>query len=158
MQTIFVSVWVALMLSRSQSCPTLCGPLHCSPPGSSVRSISQARILEWVAISFSRESSQPRDRTQVSCIASRFFTRWAIRKVPLASQLCLTLCDHIDCSLPGSSVRGALQARILELPVPSSADLPDEGIKPRSPALQAVSLQLTREAPTYCIYTVFIHL
>ena len=63
-----------------QSCPTLCNPLDCSPPGSSVYGILQARILEWVAISFSRGSSQPRDRTQVSCIASRFFTVWAIRE------------------------------------------------------------------------------
>ena len=49
-------------------------PMDCSPPGSSVREISQARILEWVATSFSRGSSQPRDQTHVSCIAGRFFT------------------------------------------------------------------------------------
>ena len=58
----------------TQSCPTLCDPVGCSPPGSSVHGISQARILEWVAISFSRASSQPRDHTQVSCIACCFFT------------------------------------------------------------------------------------
>ena len=57
----------------AQSCPTLCDPVDCSPPGSSVHGILQARILEWVAISFSRESSQPRDRTQVSRIAGRCF-------------------------------------------------------------------------------------
>ena len=51
-----------------------------SPPGSSVHGISQARILEWVAISFSRGSSWPRDRTQVSCIADGFFTIWASRE------------------------------------------------------------------------------
>ena len=49
--------------SVAQSCPTLCNPVDCSPPGSSVHGILQARILEWVAISFSRGSSQPRDRT-----------------------------------------------------------------------------------------------
>ena len=49
-------------------------PMDCSPPGSSVHGISQARILEWVAISFSREFSQPRDGTLVSCLADRFFT------------------------------------------------------------------------------------
>ena len=49
-------------------------PMDCNLPGSSVHGISQARILEWVAISFSRGSSQPRDRTRVSCIAGRFFT------------------------------------------------------------------------------------
>ena len=58
----------------AQSCPTLCDPLVCSPQGSSVRGILQARILEWVAISFSRGSSQPRDQTQVSHIAGGFFT------------------------------------------------------------------------------------
>ena len=45
----------------AHSCPTLCDPMDCSPPGSSVHGISQARILEWVAISFSRGSSRPRD-------------------------------------------------------------------------------------------------
>ena len=63
-------------------CPTLCDPMNCSPPGSSVCGISQARILEWVAIPFSRGSSGPRDRTHVSCIAGRFFTIWATREAP----------------------------------------------------------------------------
>ena len=58
----------------TQSCPTPCDPMDCSPPGSSVHEIFQARILESVAIPFSRESSQSRNRTQVSCIADRFFT------------------------------------------------------------------------------------
>ena len=52
-----------------QSCPTLCNSVDCSLPGSSVQRISQARILEWVAISSSRGSSQPRDRTLVSCVS-----------------------------------------------------------------------------------------
>ena len=56
-----------------QSHPALCNALDCSPPGSSVHGVLQARILEWVAISFSRGSSLPRDWTQVSCIAGRFF-------------------------------------------------------------------------------------
>ena len=54
--------------------------LDCSPPVSSVHGILQARILEWVAISFSRGSSRPRDQTPVSCIAGRFFTIWATRE------------------------------------------------------------------------------
>ena len=61
----------------AQSCPTLCNPQDCSPSGSSVHGILQARILEWVAILFSMGSSWPRDQTQVSCIAGRFFTAWA---------------------------------------------------------------------------------
>ena len=64
----------------AQSCPTLCDPIDCSLPGSSVPGILQARILEWVAISFSRRSSQPRDRTRVSHIAGRRFTIWATRE------------------------------------------------------------------------------
>ena len=57
-----------------QSCPTSSDPMDCSPPSSSVHGVLQARILEWVAIPFSRESSQSRDRTWVSCIAGEFFT------------------------------------------------------------------------------------
>ena len=58
----------------AQSFLTLCGSVDCSLPGSSIHGILQARILEWVAISFSRGSSQPRDQTQVSLIAGRCFT------------------------------------------------------------------------------------
>ena len=66
----------------AQSCPTHCDPLDCSPPGSSIHGISQARILEWVAI------SRPRDQTHVSCvscIAGRFFKCWAIKEAPISS-------------------------------------------------------------------------
>ena len=58
----------------------LCDPMESSPPGSSVHEILQARILEWVAISSSRRSSWPRDQSQVSQSAGRFFTIWAIGK------------------------------------------------------------------------------
>ena len=63
----------------AQSCPTLCDPMDCSPPGSSLHGILLllARVLEWVAISFSRGSSQPRDQTRVSCIPGRCFNLWA---------------------------------------------------------------------------------
>ena len=65
----------------AQSCPTLCKPMDCSLPGSSIHGIFKARILEWVAISFSRRSSRPRDWTQVSRIVGRHFTLWATREV-----------------------------------------------------------------------------
>ena len=115
----------------TQSCPTLCNPwivacqLFCP-------SILQARILEWVAIPFSRGSSQFRDWNQFSCIAVRLFTIQATRKdlikekdilsvslflnlhAHLAIQSCPTLCDPVDCNLPDSSVHGIIQARILE--------------------------------------------
>ena len=58
----------------AQSCPTLCDPMDCSLQGSSGHGIVQATVLEWVAISVSRESSRPRDRTRVSCVAGRRFT------------------------------------------------------------------------------------
>ena len=58
----------------AQLCLTLCDPVDCSPPGSSVHGVSQARILEWFAIYFCRGTSRPRDWTRVSCLASRHFT------------------------------------------------------------------------------------
>ena len=61
----------------TKSCPTLSNSLDCSPPGSSVHGITQARILEWVIISFSRGSSQLRDRTRDSCVAGGFFNHGA---------------------------------------------------------------------------------
>ena len=64
----------------AQSCLTLCDPKDCNLPGSSAHGIFQARILEWVAISFSRGSSQLRDQTWVSCIAGRCFTIWATKE------------------------------------------------------------------------------
>ena len=71
--------------SVAQSRPTLCDSMDCGLSGSSVQGIFQARILGWVAISFCRGSSQPRDWTQVSCvfcIAVGFLTCWAIREAP----------------------------------------------------------------------------
>ena len=64
----------------AQSCPTLCDPMDCSLPGFSVHGILQARILEWITISFSRGSPRPRDRTQISHIGGRCFNLWATRE------------------------------------------------------------------------------
>ena len=64
----------------AQSCQILCDPIDCNLLGSSVDGILQARIVEWVAISFSRGSSRPRDRTQISCIGGGFFTVQAQRR------------------------------------------------------------------------------
>ena len=92
-------------------------PVDCSPPSSSAHGILQARILEWVAISFSRGSSRPRDRTQVSHIAGRHFNLCATREALLTtvkSLLCaqfrslaksyMTLCDRMSRSMPGLPV------------------------------------------------------
>ena len=70
---------------------TLVDPMDCSPPDSSVHGILQSRILEWVAILFSRGSSQPRDWTEVSTIAGRFFTDWATREAYIALAMVLSL-------------------------------------------------------------------
>ena len=70
---------------------TLCDPMGCSPPGSSVHGISQARILEWVAISLSRESSRHSDRTHVSCI-----DRWILHHLSHQGRPCLFQILHIS--------------------------------------------------------------
>ena len=78
-----VSVCVSISIMTDS-----CNPMDCRPPDSSVHGIFQARILEWLAIPFSRGSSQSRDRTQVSCIAGRFLTIWATKEAqvpPIAS-------------------------------------------------------------------------
>ena len=85
----WVSEWK--LLSQIQ----LCDPMECSPPGSSVHGILQARILEWEAIPSSRGFSQPRDRTQVFHIAGRFFTIWATRE---ALYICNTFLLMFVCS------------------------------------------------------------
>ena len=113
-------VYMCVCVLVIQLCQTLCDPMDCSPPDSSVHGILQVRILEKVAIPFSRGSTWPRDETQVSCIAGRLFTIWAARKLHIyvcccfCGQSCPTLCDAMDCSLPGSSIHEILQARILE--------------------------------------------
>ena len=76
-----VCVWVI------QLCPTLCHPMDSRLPGFSVHGILQSRILEWVPGSFPRGSSRPRDQTQVSHIAGRFFTIWTIREASIISYL-----------------------------------------------------------------------
>ena len=79
-------VWMEPILRKqkesevAQSCPTLCHPVDCSPPGSSIHGVFQARILEWVSISLSRGSSQPRDWTQVFRLAGRRFNLWDTRE------------------------------------------------------------------------------
>ena len=78
-----VQLSLLVLVLVAQSCLTLCDPMDCmdcSLSGSSVHGILQARILEWVSISFSRGSSKARDRAWVSCIISRFFTVWATRE------------------------------------------------------------------------------
>ena len=74
---VVANVCISVCAMSLQSCPILCNTMDCSPPGSSVQGILQARILEWVAMPSSRGSSRPRDPTHVSyisCIGRGFFT------------------------------------------------------------------------------------
>ena len=115
---LYLNCWSEVKVAHfhKKSCLTLCD--------FTVFGILQDRIVEWVAFPFSRESSQPRDRTQISHIAGGFFTIWATREAQykgLATaaaakslQSCPTLYDPIDSSPPGSAVPGILQARTLE--------------------------------------------
>ena len=93
-ESIIYPISFAMYAQSLQSCPTLCNPMDHGPSGSSVHGILQARILEWVAISFSSD---------------KVWSEWSE-----VAQLCQTLCDPMDCSLPGSSVRGIFQVRMLE--------------------------------------------
>ena len=71
----------------AQSCSTLCDPMDCSLPGSTIHGIFQVRVLEWGAISFSRGSSRPRDQTWVSHTVDRHFTVWDTRQVQETKQM-----------------------------------------------------------------------
>ena len=102
------------------------------------------RILEWVAYPFSIKSSQPRNRTRVSCTASRFFINWAIRKALVLLFVCMCVLVAQSCLLfvtprtvahqDSLSMEFSRQEYWSGLPFPSPGDLPDPGIKPRSPA------------------------
>ena len=118
-----------------------CDPMDCSPPGPSVHEISQARILEWVAISSSKNSASlsklfSLSEAQFPCLRRRTAQMLSNGPVIFLSdqavcvcvcvcakllQSCLTLCDPMDCSPPGSSVSGILRARILEWVVTPSS-------------------------------------
>jgi len=78
----FLKLILCFCVLDAQLCLTLCDPMDCSPPGSSVYGIFQAKILEWVASFSSRGSSWPKDWTQVSHIVGWFFTIWATREPP----------------------------------------------------------------------------
>ena len=100
------------------ACLTLCNPMDCSPPGSSVHVILQDRILEWVALPSSRGSSWPMDqmhcRQMLSHPGSPTKHVYIVKVKVLVVQSCLILHNPVDRSPPGSSVHVILQARILE--------------------------------------------
>ena len=91
------------------SCPTLCDPMDCSLPGLSVNGILQARILEWVAIPFSKGPSRPRGRASVSCIAVRFFYRLSRQGSPYT---CLPIFIFSDLHHSGQSFQSLSHVRL----------------------------------------------
>ena len=121
----------------TQSCLTLCDPVDCNLPGSSIHGIFQATILEWVAIFFSRGSSQPRDQTQVSCIKGEFFTIWATKEVKSLSCVWLFLTPWTVTYQALPSMGFSRQEYWSGLSFPSPGDLPNSEIEPRSSTLQA---------------------
>ena len=94
-------------MKAAQSYPSLCDPMDYT-----IHGMLQTRILEWLAFPFSRGSSQPRDRTEVSCIAGGFFTSWAMREAP--SGLCHTVAagteHHLDCHVDSTILAGWARA------------------------------------------------
>ena len=95
----FVVVVMVRPLQREH--PTVCDPKYCGPPGSSLNGIFQARILEWVVVSFCKGSSQSKDQIWVSCIAGRFFTVWATREAPtIVTMIYITPPDSIHKFVP----------------------------------------------------------
>ena len=99
-------VFIVCVCVCAQSCLTLCDPTDCSPPGPSVHGILQTRILEWVAISFSRGSSPSRDWTPISCIGRQILYHWTTREDsilrwgPLKCTYCGTHCmGHVTQSV-----------------------------------------------------------
>ena len=88
-----VLLWLGVCVKSLQSCPTLCDPMNCSPPGSFVHGILQARILEWVAVFSSRGSSKPQDRTRLSEI--EIFI-WQLKGLPGCSGSKESACSARD--------------------------------------------------------------
>ena len=76
---VIIQILLFVVVVQSLSCVRLCDPMDCSPPSSFVHGVSQARMLEWVTISFSRGPSSPRDRTHISCIGRGILDHWATR-------------------------------------------------------------------------------
>ena len=118
---LFMAEWVSEV---AQSCLTLCDPMDYSLPGSSVDGIFQAIVLQWIAMSFSRGSSQPRDRIQVSRIVDRHCTVWTTREVLLLllsrfSSVPLCATPEMAAHQAPPSLRFSRQERWSGLPFPS---------------------------------------
>ena len=131
------------------SCPTICNSMDCSPPGSSVHTSFQTRILEWVAICYSGGSSQPRNQTHVfcvSCIGRQIPYYCATWYISNESSGILAIFKVMIQKFGGEMGEKGCRMEFYRpeywsgQPFPSPEDFPNPGIEPRSPALQADSL------------------
>ena len=109
-----VYVMTVLCIGSHSIMSNSCDPMECSPPASSVHRILQAKILEWVAIHFSRESSQPRDWTLVSCIARQILYHLSHQGSPVCSFCCkyhsiVWLCHILFIHLPANRLSDCFQ-------------------------------------------------
>ena len=131
----YIYIYAAVAAKSLQSCPTLCNPIDGNPPGSCVPGILQARTLEWVAISLSNA------------------WKWKVNVKSLSHVWPLATPWTAAYQAP-PSMGFSRQEYWSWVPLPSPEDLPDPGIKPRSPVLQADSLpsKATREVPYMCIH------
>ena len=143
---------------------SLCDPMDCSPPGSSVHGISQASILESFAISFFRGFFWPMGWTFITFFGRQTFCYWATREARYSNCCCLvakswpTLCDPLDCSSPRTSVHGILQARILEwvaISFSSGSSQPRDWTCVSCFVRQILYHWTTREALNKCVVTTY---
>ena len=113
-----------------KSCATFCNPMDCSLPGSPVHGISQARILEWVAISFFRGSSRPTDQTHISCVScieGRFFYLWVTGE---AQHLCCIIIFKISLYLPYCSFEASQVVLVVKNLPANAGDVRNVGSLP----------------------------
>ena len=163
----YIISFIYVKVKVIQLCLTLCNPMDCT-----VHGVFQARILERVAILFSRGSSQPRNHTRVSCIAGGFFTSWATREALYIHFIflytCMCYAESLSCVLlfvtPWTVAPQAplpmgfsRQEYWSGLPCPLPGDPPNPGIKPRSVALQVDSLPAELEAHIYIYIYIYIY-
>ena len=134
-----------------QSCLTLCDPKDRSPPGASVHGILQARALEWVTISSSMGSSQPRYWIQVSCTAGRFFTVWATREALQYNYVCVCVCVYKCTYILVSLCNNSYWISYIPLKIPRCVFLctsgPQRGLSGSiSPRVHSTALRLGAES------------
>ena len=145
------NIWVVVCCWVAKSCPNILWPRDYNPPGSSIHGISQARVVEWVATSFSRGSPWPRNRTHIPCIGRRILYHWASCAMVSHSHVRLFVIPWTVACQAALSMRFSRQEYRSGLPCPPPGNLPDPGIKSVFPAWAGglFSIWPTKEAFYY---------